>query len=78
MFIISLFGTIFVILGVILTIPIVCEKIHLNASIGWAIATIGMLMLSFSSFLGKNIIFGIVCLIFAMGDLYFCVTDSKD
>jgi hypothetical protein len=56
----------------------VCEKIHLNASIGWAIATIGMLMLSFSSFLGKNIIFGIVCLIFAMGNLYFCVTDSKD
>ena len=75
---INLFGTIFVILGIILTIPTVCEKIHLNASIGWAIATIGMLMLSFSSFLGKNIIFGIVCLIFAMGNLYFCVTDSKD
>ena len=78
MFIISLFGVIFVILGVILTIPIVCEKIHLNASIGWAIAAIGMLMLSFSNFLGKNIISGIVCLIFAMGNLYFCVTNSKD
>ena len=78
MFIISLFGTIFVILGIILTIPTVCEKIYLNASIGWAIATIGMLMLSFSSFLGKNIIYGIVCLIFAMGNLYFCAINSKD
>ena len=67
MFIISLFGTIFVILGIILTIPTVCEKIHLNESIGWAIATIGMLMLSS----------GIVCLIFAMGNLYFCATNSK-
>lgn len=78
MIIISLFGTIFVILGVILTIPTVCEKTHLNASIGWAIAAIGMLMLSFSNFLGKNIIFGIMCLIFAIGNLYFCVTNSKD
>ena len=78
MLIINLIGTLLVIIGIILTFPTVCAKIHFNASIGWIIATIGMLILSFCGFIGKNIIFGIVCLIFAMGDLYFCVTNSKD
>jgi len=78
MLIINLIGTLFVIIGVILTLPTVCEKFHLNAAIGWIMATIGMLILSFCGFLSKHIIFGIVCLIFAIGNLYFCVNSSKD
>lgn len=78
MLITNLIGTLLVIIGTILTFPIVCEKFHLNAAIGWIIAAIGMIMLSFCGFLSKHIIFGIVCLIFAMGNLYFCVNSSKD
>ena len=78
MLIINLIGTLLVIIGTILTLPTVSEKIHLNASIGWALAAVGMLILSFCGFLDKHIIFGIVCLIFAIGNLYFCVNGSKD
>ena len=78
MFIISLLGTILVIIGIILTIPSLCNKTHISTTIGWAMAAVGMIIVSFCAFVAKNFVFATISLMFAMGNLYFCVTNSKD
>lgn len=75
---INLIGTILVIVGIVLTISKVCETIHINVIVGWILAAIGMLLLSFCGFIQGKIIFAILCLVFAMGNIYFVVNELKN
>ena len=78
MLIISLIGTILVVVGIVLTISKVCEIIHINSFVGWILAIIGMFLLSFCSLIQGKIIFAILCLIFAIGDIYFAVNELNN
>ena len=74
----SFIGVILVIIGFVLKLQSICVKIGLNAGIGWGLSTAGMLLLSYCGFLDKSLFYAILCLIFAMGNLYFCITSIKD
>jgi hypothetical protein len=53
------------------------DKINLNTGIGWLIAAVGMLLLSFCEFFAGSLIYAIISLIFAMVNIYFCINDFK-
>ena len=74
---IQLFGIILVLIGIILSFQTVRDKINLNAGIGWLIAAVGMLLLSFCDFFAGSLIYAIISLIFAMVNIYFCINDFK-
>lgn len=77
MFIINLIGVILGIAGITLTIPTISNKIKISTTIGWAMAAVGMFIISFCGFAVNDFIFAILSLIFAVIDLYFCVNDLK-
>ena len=74
---IQLFGIILVLIGIILSFQTVRDKINLNAGIGWLIAAVGMLLLSFCEFFAGSLIYAIISLIFVMVNIYFCINDFK-
>ena len=74
---IQLFGIILVLIGVILSFQTVRDKINLNAGIGWLIAAVGMLLLSFCEFFAGSLIYAIISLIFVMVNIYFYINDFK-
>ena len=74
---IRLFSILFILIGVILSFQTVCDKINLSTGIGWLIAAVGMLLLSFCEFFAGSLIYAIISLIFAMVNIYFCMNDFK-
>ena len=78
MTIISVIGFILVFVGILLTIPSLCEKIKINTNVGWIMSAIGMFMLAFYDFARGNILFAILCLIFAISDVFFFIYKPKE
>jgi hypothetical protein len=78
MTVISVIGFILVFVGILLTIPSLCEKIKINTNVGWIMSAIGMLMLAFYDFARGNILFVILCLIFAISDVFLFVCGPKE
>ncbi len=74
---IQLFGILLVLIGVILSFQTVRDKINLNTGIGWLIAAVGMLLLSFCEFFAGSLIYATISLIFVMVNIYFCINDFK-
>jgi len=74
---IRLFSILFILIGVILSFQTVCDKINLSTDIGWLIAAVGMLLLSFCEFFAGSLIYAIISLIFAMVNIYFFINDFK-
>lgn len=75
MLVFNIIGTILVVVGAVLSIQKVSEKIGLKSKVGWILAFIGMVILAFCGFIGGEIFFPIVCLAFAIGNIYCFVND---
>jgi len=72
---ISLLGVILVVAGLALSFPSLSNKINVKTTTGWAIAAIGMLIISFCAFVARDFVFASISLMFAIGDLYCCTKD---
>lgn len=75
---ISIFALAFVFVGVLLTTNILPDRLDFGKSIGWALAALGMFILSVYSFMTGKIIFAIISLFFAIGNVYFSVDYFKE
>ncbi len=76
--IISFFAFVLVFVGILLTTNILPNKFSFGKSTGWALAALGMLILSVYAFTCGKIIFAIISLIFAIGNAYFSVDYFMD
>ena len=76
--IISIFASALVFVGLLLTTNILSDRLDFGKSIGWALAALGMLILSVYSFMIGKIIFAIISLFFAIVNVYFSVDYFKE
>ena len=75
---ISIIGLMLVLVGLILTIPTIGTRMALGRTIGWALASVGMFLLFLYHIISGNIVFGIITLIFAIGNIFFCIECFKE
>lgn len=78
MAVISILGGALVVIGLLLTINILPSKITYRRAIGWALATLGMVLLFVYSIISGNIVHAIVTLLFAIANAYFSVDCFKE
>jgi len=53
-------------------------KNNLIKTIGWAISSLGWLMVSIISLIDGNVLFAVLALIFFVGDLFFGINNIKE
>jgi len=76
--IINVLGTVLVVIGLLLTINVLSDKIAFGKAIGWALATLGMILLFVYSIISGNIIYAIVTLLFAIANAHFSIDCFKE
>ena len=76
--IISILGTILVVVGLVLTTNMLSDKVSPNKSLGWAIAAVGMFLFFIHSVLLGKIISSILSLLFTLINTYFSVNYYKE
>ena len=76
--IINVLGAVLVVIGLLLTINVLSDKIAFGKAIGWALTTLGMVLLFVYSIISGNIIYAIVTLLFAIANAYFSIDYFKE
>lgn len=76
--IISILGTILVVIGLVLTTNMLGDKVNTNKSLGWGLAAIGMFLFFIHSVLLGKIISSILSLLFTLINTYFSVNYYKE
>ena len=76
--IINVLGAVLVVIGLLLTINVLSDKIAFGKAIGWALATLGMILLFVYSIISGNIIYAIVTLLFAIVNAHFSIDCFKE
>ena len=76
--IINVLGTVLVVIGLLLTINVLSDKIAFGKAIGWALATLGMILLFVYSVVSGNMIYAIVTLLFTIANAYFSIDCFKE